>query len=356
MKSNNFFLFILGIIVFFCACRNEKPSHSLPVSTNTISIAFGSCGNQDKPQPMLDIAAALNPDAFVYLGDNIYGDSRTMDTLRAKYNRLGSRAEFQNLKKTTDLYAVWDDHDYGENDAGRHYPFRAESKEIFMDFWEVPEDSDRRKHEGIYGVEYLQNKNLNVQLILLDNRTFRDDLIHREKTDTINGHKNDYIPNNSPDSTLLGKEQWTWLESVLGDPADVRIIASSNQFSHEYNGWESWTNVPHEQQKMIDLIAKTKANGVIFISGDVHWGEISKLDVKTGYPIYDVTSSGITETWDVIEGNKNRIGQVIPQNNIGNILIHKTGDEVDIELSLIDSTANRVVYHKVSKDDLLLNQ
>ncbi|MCB9263960.1 MAG: hypothetical protein H6558_02930 [Lewinellaceae bacterium] len=35
------------------------------------------------------------------------------------------------------MLPVWDGHDYGENDSGRHYPFKAEPKEIFMDFWKV---------------------------------------------------------------------------------------------------------------------------------------------------------------------------------------------------------------------------
>lgn len=301
---------------------------------------------------MLGIAAGFEPDAFIFLGDNIYGDSRVMDTLRVKYGRLAAKSSFQKLKNTTRLYAVWDDHDYGENDAGRHYPYKEESKELFMDFWEVPENSERRAHSGIYGTEYLKKGDLSIQLILLDTRTFRDNLIFREEGDSLGGHKNDYIPNQNPDSTMLGEAQWTWLEKVLKEEADVRIVASSNQFSHEYNGWESWTNVPHEQQRMVDLIAKTRANGVVFISGDVHWGEISKMENKGGYPIYDVTSSGITQTWDIIEPNKNRIGEAVPQNNIGVIDVIKDGAGVKLELALMDSSAKKIRSHTVDLEEI----
>ncbi|MCB0587175.1 MAG: alkaline phosphatase family protein, partial [Phaeodactylibacter sp.] len=265
-------LFFAGMAVF--ACRNQRPSAVAPVTTR---IAFGSCAHQDKEQPLLKVAASLKPEVFLFLGDNIYGDSREMDTLRAKYARLAAKEEFQQLANQTRVLAVWDDHDYGENDSGRHYPFKAESKEIFMDFWKVPAGSDRRNHEGIYGVETLQTNGLLIQFILLDTRTFRDNLIKRDSADTV--FKNDYAPNENPDSTFLGATQWQWLEEQLSTKADIRIIASSNQFSHAYNGWESWTNVPHERQRMIDLIKKTKANGVVFISGDVHWGELSKLEV-----------------------------------------------------------------------------
>ena len=60
-------------------------------------IAFGSCSNQNKPQPILDTVVAKNPDLFIYLGDNIYGDTEDMEVLAQKYRKLGSKKEFQNF-------------------------------------------------------------------------------------------------------------------------------------------------------------------------------------------------------------------------------------------------------------------
>jgi alkaline phosphatase D len=329
------------------ACSSSGRNSSKPVS---FRIALGSCGHQDKPQPLLDVATAQQPDVFIYLGDNIYGDSYSLDTLKAKYGRLAAKPEFQRLKASTPLLAVWDDHDYGWNDAGRHFPLKAESKDIFMDFWEVPSSSKRRTHPGIYGTEWLEQGGRKVQIILLDNRTFRDELIHREEADK--NFKNDYVPNETSDSTFLGTAQWKWLEEELSKPADARIIASSNQFSHEYNGWESWTNVPKERQRMIDLIKSTKANGVIFLSGDVHWGEISRLDAPGLYPLYDLTSSGITQTWDIIEPNKNRRGQAIPQNNIGVVDLTFFRNSGKAKLSLFDATGLPIVSEMLDLEEL----
>jgi alkaline phosphatase D len=326
-----------------------QPNPKVPTITR---IAFGSCAHEDKPQPMLDVAVGLSPEIFIYLGDNIYGDTKEMDTLKAKYAKLAAKPSFQNLAKQANLLAIWDDHDYGANDAGRYYPFKEASKEIFMDFWKVPADSDRRKHKGIYGVEYVKKDQHTVQIILLDTRTFRDNLLLCPKGSDSTFCKNDYQINNSSDSAFLGETQWKWLEEQLKAKADVRIIASSNQFSHEYNGWESWTNVPQEQKRMVNLIHSTKANGVIFISGDVHWGEISKMKTKNGYPIYDVTSSGITQTWDDVEPNKNRIGEVIRQNNIGYIEISTLKNKTEIILSIYDITKKAVVEHKVDLDEI----
>ena len=72
---------------------------------------------------------------------------------------------------------------------------------------------------------------------------------------------------------------------------------------------------------MAELIRKTKANGVVFVSGDVHWGEISKRSFDDLYPIYDITASGITEDWHNVEPNRYRVKQAFRKNHFGMIEI-----------------------------------
>lgn len=140
------------------------------------------------------------------------------------------------------MIATWDDHDYGENDAGREYPFKRESKDIFLKFWNEPAVSPRRDHEGIYTCYRFgePGSGKSLQIILLDTRTFRDPLFKSPQ----GSWKNDYLPDLDPQKTLLGEQQWAWLKDRLMEPADLRIIGTSIQFSHEHNGWESWTNLP----------------------------------------------------------------------------------------------------------------
>lgn len=344
-------IILIAILFVFFGFQGKAQISNVVESKNTESfkIAFGSCAHQDKDQPLLSLIAKQQPNLFIYLGDNIYGDTRDMNVLKSKYAKLASKAEFQGLINSTKILSVWDDHDFGENDKGRHYPFKKESKEIFMDFWKIAPDSDRRKHDGIYGVEYVQMGSKKLQIILLDTRTFRDDLTHNKPKNPA--YKNDYIPNQSKDSTLLGADQWKWLENELMQAADVRIIASSLQFGHEYNGYESWTNLPQEQAKFIDLISFTKANGVVFISGDVHWGEISKMNTTNTYPLYDVTSSGITQTWYSTESNSNRVGPVVTQNNYGIIEIFNQQEDPTIQLNLFDNKGV-VVNHSIRLSEI----
>eukprot|EP00892_Ulva_mutabilis_P006022 jgi/Ulvmu1/3792/UM018_0002.1 len=111
------------------------------------------------------------------------------------------------------------------------------------------------------------------------------------------------IPAKDRSLTLLGDEQWEWLEEQLKEQADVRIVVSSIQVIPTAHGWKKWGNLPHEQKKLFDLIRETKAGGVVFVSGDRHSGmlyELSKEDVKKDgidlpYPMYELTGSGLSK-------------------------------------------------------------
>ncbi len=306
--------------------------------TTLKKIAFGSCGHQDKPQPILTTVDSLfKPDVFIYLGDNIYGDSHSMAALRKKYALLAAKSEFQRLKKNAKLIATWDDHDYGKNDAGEEYRMKKQSKKVFLTFWEEPKNSPRWKRAGIYTSYQFQTKGKkNIQVILLDNRTFRSKLLkanpEKDKKD-----KNDYTVNTDYHATMLGTQQWKWLEEELRKPADVRIICTSTQFGTEYNGYETWANFPLEQAKMIRLIEKTRANGVLFISGDVHYSELNVIKPDGMYPLYDMTSSGITETWDHVEPSDFREGQAFQGNNFGGIeFLENENGVLKIKFSVFD--------------------
>jgi alkaline phosphatase D len=317
-------------------------------------IAFGSCGNQSKPQPILKHVIERKPDLFCYLGDNIYGDSRSLAVLRAKYLKLAEKPEFQALRAAIPLIATWDDHDYGENDAGKDYVLREESKRLFLEFFREPAGTERWKRPGIYTSYVFAGQGRRVQIILLDTRSFRDPLAKNPRQGGEKSWKNDYHPDPNPGKTMLGKEQWEWLEAKLKQPADVRVIASSIQFAHEYNGYESWTNLPGEQEKMLDLLRRTKASGAVFISGDVHWGELSVLHADGLYPLHDVTSSGLTETWPTIEPNPNRFGEPVRENNFGMIEIDWRKKDPVLSLQLIDVAGTVRVKKEVRLSELQL--
>lgn len=277
-------------------------------------VAFGSCNGQDNPQNIWYTIVKEKPDVFVFVGDNIYGDTEDMSVLQKKWDMLANKPGYIELKKNTPVIGTWDDHDYGVNDGGKEYPKKAESKKIFLNFLGEPANSPRWNHEGIYTSYMYGDAGKRVQVILLDTRTFRDKLCRGAEDEDCLG---EYIKCTDTTKTMLGAAQWAWLEEELKKPADLRIIGSSTQFLVDFNGWEAWINMPHERERFFKVIEKTRANGVVFISGDVHYAELSVITRPGGYPIYDLTSSGLTHGHSCAGPNVLRLHGAYMQANYG---------------------------------------
>lgn len=316
-------------------------------------ILFGSCVLQSKPQPIFATIAAANPDLFIFLGDNIYADTIDMTVMQRKYDELAASSSFQRLLESCPVLAVWDDHDYGANDAGSEYPKKEESKELFLDFWKEPEDSPRRRRGGIYAAYMHGPVGRRVQVILLDTRTFRDSLVrgNLRPTDALGP----YVANPDPAATLLGEKQWRWLEEQLNRPARVRIIVSSIQLIPEFSGWESWANFPFEKQRLLDLIADRQIGGLVFISGDRHFAELSVLQREGEYPLYELTSSALNlrHPSGLTGDNRFRIDGTYLRENFGEIRIN-WGAEPLISLSIRDLEGKVRLETSFSLADLVI--
>lgn len=319
-------------------CWSQQPTID---ETKTVSrIAFGSCLQQDKPQPIWNAISASKPDLFLWLGDNVYGDTTDEDVLRGKYFQLKNQPGYMKLRRQCRILGTWDDHDYGKNDAGVEFTFKEKSQQILLDFLDEPADSPRRKQAGVYASYLFGPAEQRVQIILLDTRYFRGPLkkvnsFDREAGEGLGG---DYTWNMSSETTILGETQWNWLERQLLVPAKLRIIGSSIQVIARNHGYEKWDNFPHERERLFELIKKTKANGVILISGDRHSAEISReRTLRDAYPIYDVTSSSLNKPskWRN-ELNEQRVGSQYPWENFGMILIDWTAKPPVVRMQVRD--------------------
>lgn len=263
-----------------------KSAATRPISR----VLFGSCIRQNLPVPILDTVVDQAPDAFIFLGDNIYGDTEDMSVLKARYAKLAAAPGFQRLREACRVLATWDDHDYGVNDGGAAYSQREASQRVFLDFWKVPPDSVRRTRPGIYDACIVGPPGKRVQFILLDTRYFRSPL--KRGARRVGGS---WMPDENPRLTMLGEDQWSWLEAQLREEADVRILASSIQLVASDAGQETWSNLPRERERLFGLIRETGAAGLVVISGDRHWSELSAVRQGVPYPLYDLTSSSLNQ-------------------------------------------------------------
>ena len=320
---------------------------SLVISANVTAapskILFGSCGHQDKNIPIFNAINKEQGDLFIFLGDNIYGDTNDMDVLANKYQRLGAKPGFKTLKAQTPIIAMWDDHDYGQNDAGKEYPHKEQSRQIMLNFWDEPANSARRtRPDGIY-TSYMYGENeQTIQVIMPDLRWNRDALNHVGELEYYTKRKFNnqglYSPSEVKGASMLGEAQWQWLEQELKKPAAIKLIASSLQLLPDFTGWESWANFPEDRNRLFALIKKHKVNGVVIISGDTHWGEISKYQQNLDYPLIEMTSSGLTEKWKDVSPNKHRVGDFTHNVNYGDLSVdwQQTDPAISLKLKGID--------------------
>lgn len=310
--------------------------------------AFGSCTRQSEPQPIWDSIGAQDPQLFLFLGDTVYADTEDRATKLAAFEALGAIEPFVRFRDRVPLLAIWDDHDFGANDAGAEYPKKEEAKEIFLDFFGEPADSPRRQRPGIYDAKIYGPAGKRVQIILLDGRTFRDPL---EKDPSP---RRRYRPSTDTSRTMLGEAQWAWLAQQLEQPAEIRFIASGIQVLGYGAGFESWKTLPHEQERLFRTIRESAADGVIFLSGDAHFSFLKRGDGGVGYPLYDFTSSGLTHSLPDSAERAAPLAIHSPYGGLSFGLIEIDWNRTDprITLSIRDRDGNKVFRHTIDLSEL----
>jgi Phosphodiesterase/alkaline phosphatase D len=191
-----------------------------------------------------------------------------------------------------------------------------------------------------------------VQIILLDVRTFRKPA-EVEGPEIWNGK--DYAPDTAADADMLGEAQWAWLEERLQDTAVFRLICSGTQFASEFNGKELWALYPAEKQRMLDLLVKTQAEGVVFLTGDVHLAEISKQPWEGPYSLYDFTSSGMNTFMNKRPPNKYRVGKGFYKNNFGLLTFDWEADSPRLTFRAINRKGKVKLEHTLTYKELRWN-
>ncbi len=339
---------LLFPFILFLACKSPAPTDSTAKSKinhgdNTSVIAFGSCADEDNTHLMWRYIIANQPDLWIWLGDIIYGDSDDPIKLRNDYAELNNKAEYQKLKAACPTIGTWDDHDYGINNGGKEWQIKEEAQQELVDFFGAPAEDPRRQREGVYHSYTLGEANKKVKVILLDCRYFRDS--------SVIGADRQYILNET--GTILGEAQWQWLENELtNSDAQVHIIGSGIQVIAEDHRFEKWANFPNERKRLFDLLEKIKPAHPIIISGDRHLAELSKIDVG-GQPVYDITSSGITHSYEKVnqngEVNRHRVSDHLTgYKNFGLILIDWNKSPIEIRTE-VKGIENQIWFSEVLK-------
>ena len=280
----------------------------------SFKVAVGSCLYVNEPEydrpgkpygggyQIFETIHAQHPDVMLWLGDNTYlreVDWYTRTGFIHRYTHTRSLSELQPLLASTHHYAIWDDHDYGPNDSDRSSVHKGMAKEIFEMFWANPT-------YGLPGKEGITSwfEFADMDFFLLDNRTFRN-------------------PNQrqTGEQVLLGEHQMEWLiDALVASQSPFKLVCIGGQVLNPRKAHESYANLcPEERTYLLKRIGEEGIKNVVFLTGDVHHSELSKLELSNGSVIYDLTVSPLTSgVYEASPGNSLlEEGTVVNERNFG---------------------------------------
>ncbi len=298
---------------FFIVCLFQQQLYS-----NEIILGLGSCLDQEYPQPIWQSIKEEDLNYFVFLGDNVYGDSPdgNLDKLVLAYKK--QKELLPTWLKPEMIFSIWDDHDFGLNDGGGSFVNKSESEKIYLDFWGVSNTDPRRNRDGIYYSKKLKLSDKTIKLIFLDTRFFRSDLKKKNEV---------YQANNENNSTILGEDQWIWLKKQFQPSIDAYIIFSSIQILATEHRFEKWSNFPTERSKLIDFLKKQQVPKML-VSGDRHRGVIYKYNDS----IIEITASSLNKPGSGFsEFDPLLIGNTHNEENYGILRIGKNTIKVELK-------------------------
>ena len=295
-----------------------------------------------------------DPDLMIWLGDQIYlreADWTSKAGIFHRYDHFRSFPYLRALFATVHHYAIWDDHDFGPNDIGRTFWNKEATLDAFKLYWGNPSYG----FKDMPGITTFFNWG-DANFYFLDNRYYRvsaDD---------------DPEPFGIPKSHH-GKEQIDWLVETMryqqGQdgfvyPSSFNIVVTGNQVLSDSSNPDGFRNYQEEWQYMIDRIIHARIDGVVFLTGDVHFTEFSK-EVRVGggepgtpgkagktgasYTFYDLTVSPLTSGVFLEPGDNSYRLDIFPdsdddfitQRNFAILDFKGPKDDRQIEIRIYDS-------------------
>ena len=319
-------LLSFGFSLLLIGFQNTVSAQDVSSSKILNSLYFGSCNRTDLDPKIWNTITNQDPEVWVWLGDIVYSEKGSMKDLSEKYAQQKRLPAYKKLEENTTIFGVWDDHDFGENDAGASFSKKKESRKLLFDFLEIPKDHPAQEREGAYQSYCFGGGAQKVCLYLLDVRYFKEDY---EKNSSPNQR---YKKNNG---LLLGVDQWSWLEKELStNDATINLFAGGIQLLSDEHPYEKWANFPLAQKRFFDILTKYSIQTPIYLSGDRHIAEVSSQEIKPNYWIYDITSSGLTHSYNSLEDEPNqyRISPLLTMLNFGKIEINWKISELQAQI------------------------
>jgi phosphodiesterase/alkaline phosphatase D-like protein len=311
----------IGTAADSAAPVGEASFRTFPVGPASFTIAAGSCARVGSNGAVFDAIAALDPALFVIDGDFHYAnidrndEGLFRDVLDLALGRPGQSA----LYRSTPIAYVWDDHDYGGNNADRTSPTQQAAWNVYREY--VP-------HYPLAGANNPISQAFDigrVRVILTDTRSARSPASQLDDQ-----HK-----------TMLGEQQKAWFKHELlaaNDTHPLIIWVNPDPWIGEVEaGADGWGGYSTERAELADFIAANDIDGLLMLSGDAHMVAIddgTNTDYSAeGNADFPLLHAGALDRPGHIKGGPYSEGAFPGGGQFGTIQVEDSGDRLVVRLS-----------------------
>ncbi|MFN2587787.1 MAG: alkaline phosphatase D family protein [Actinomycetota bacterium] len=287
--------------------RSRAHAVRTPAPGTDVSFGFGSCTHFWPVSRSFEVAAAMNPNFFVHLGDLGYPQDaeggamelRT-DAFQDRWTRMLGRRTTARLHETSQWIALQDDHDYGADNA-----YRDDVKPFTLTAFD--------QLSGNLGERHFAIRQGDLHAFFVDVHVHADDP--------------DRVP--APHRSLLGENQKSWLKGVMrASDAQLLVVFSSMPLWGLGLGDGSWKEgFADERRELVSFFLGLQGpqRRVIVCSGNAHAQYVNRhSNPNGGKDLVELVSSG-TDRIDSTEATQ--------------VPVHSSDDVVDRSraMKLIDA-------------------
>lgn len=310
---------------------------------NDFKFMVGSCMNN--PNDILNIMTKTPADFMIWLGDNHYFSSSDYESdAGMKKRHQITKRQLKDLLAVRPNFAIWDDHDYGPNNSGGNFKLKSSSLKYFQLFWGNKSYGEPH-NPGVYS----SFNRGDAAFFLTDDRYYRSSEI---KQDVVHGRPNEL-------RKFFGDQQMKWLQNQLkASAATFKFIVCGSQVLNEIGSKESLRQYTFEFNQLMDFITKNKIEGVIFLSGDRHFSEMTFYQPQDCYKLFDFTCSALTSAVHPIKSEKEKNnpqripGSLLMENNFGIIAISGPAGNRTVQLKTLDINGTEKWNFAINENDL----
>jgi PhoD-like phosphatase len=289
-----------------------------PGDQRPVVIAFSSCARTGSSGEVFDAIREVDADLYVVTGDLHYQNISTDDpaAFAVAYDRVLTAPAQAALYRATPVAYVWDDHDFGGNDAdgsSASWPAARAMYERSVPSYELVDDRTINQAFSIG----------DVRVVLLDTRAARE-----------------------PGATLLGERQLEWLlDEIIRSAGEHRvvIVASSTPWIAAPDpASDTWGGFAAERRRIADVIAEQGLDNVILVGGDAHMvaiddGSNSDYSDAAGAPLPVLQAAALDRPGSV-KGGPYSEGTFPGGGQFGTVTVTPSGDSTTVTLAGRDHT------------------